>query len=163
MLEIRNANIDDLDNIMRIYKIAQDFMIKNNNPTQWGYSYPSRELIQSDINLGTCKLVCLDNQIKGVFTLFKGNDPTYKYIEDGKWLNEDEYITIHRIASDGTYKGIFTFVVNYCKQISKNIRIDTHNDNLIMQKLILKNGFKKCGTIYVKDGSKRIAYQLEVK
>ena len=28
-----------------------------------------------------------------------------------------------------------------------------------MQKQIEKNGFKKCGTIYVRDGSPRIAYQ----
>jgi len=29
-----------------------------------------------------------------------------------------------------------------------------------MQHVIEKNGFKKCGIIYVKDGSERIAYEL---
>jgi RimJ/RimL family protein N-acetyltransferase len=40
-----------------------------------------------------------------------------------------------------------------------NIRIDTHRDNAIMQHLLEKNGFVKCGIIYVEDGSPRIAYQ----
>ena len=30
-----------------------------------------------------------------------------------------------------------------------------------MQKQIEKSGFKKCGTIYVEDGSPRIAYHWE--
>ncbi len=40
-----------------------------------------------------------------------------------------------------------------------NFRIDTHNDNKIMQHVIEKNGFIRCGIIYVKDGSPRIAYE----
>lgn len=46
----------------------------------------------------------------------------------------------------------------YCKNISQNIRADTHADNQIMQKLMEKNGFMKCGIIYVKNGTPRIAY-----
>ena len=53
-------------------------------------------------------------------------------------INDDEYVTLHRLASDGKVKGIFKCGVDYCKSISDNIRIDTHNDNLIMQKLILQ-------------------------
>ena len=43
----------------------------------------------------------------------------------------------------------------------KNIKIDTHEDNLIMQKLLEKNSFKYCGVIYLLDGSKRIAFEKE--
>ena len=34
---IRKAAIEDLDAIMEIYGIAQDFMIKSGNPNQWGH------------------------------------------------------------------------------------------------------------------------------
>ena len=33
------------------------------------------------------------------------------------------------------------------------------SDNSIMQKLIKRNGFKECGTIYLLNGSPRMAFQ----
>ena len=45
----------------------------------------------------------------------------------------------------------------------KNIRVDTHKDNKSMQGLLLKNNYKYCGVIYLEDGSKRIAFEKEVK
>ncbi|WP_292609118.1 hypothetical protein [Methanobrevibacter sp. UBA188] len=158
-MNIRKAEMDDLPAIIAIYKSAQDFMIKTGNPTQWGHSYPTRDLVKKDICKRICYLICDDDSPHGVFALFNKDEPTYQYIENGNWLNEDEYITLHRIASDGKLKGIFNFLIEYCKNISNNIRIDTHPNNHIMQNQIEKNDFKKCGTIYVADGSARIAYQ----
>lgn len=156
---IRKASIDDLTDIMSIYRIAQDFMIASGNPNQWGHRYPSESLIKEDIKNEICFLVCDDNCPHGVFALLRGDEPTYQYIENGNWINDDAYVTIHRIASDGKVGGIFKCAVKFCKGLSDNIRIDTHKSNLVMQKLIEKNGFKKCGRIYVSDGSPRIAYQ----
>jgi hypothetical protein len=155
---IRKAEISDLTKIMKIYRTAQDFMIESGNPNQWGHFYPKRDLIKEDIIKGNCYLVCDDAGPHGVFALLNGNEPTYEYIENGNWLNDDEYVTIHRIASDGTAHGIFRCAINYCKNVSNNIRIDTHKNNLIMQSLIEKNGFCRCGRIYVADESPRIAY-----
>ena len=162
-MHIRKAQKDDLNTIMEIYGIAQDFMIASGNPTQWGHNYPTEELIISDIDNEICYLVCDNDTPHGVFALFRGKEPTYSYIENGEWLNDDEYVTVHRIASDGKVKGVFNCVIDYCKGICDNIRIDTHHDNIIMQKLIEKNGFDKCGIIYVADGSPRIAYQYTKK
>ena len=156
---IRKSLIDDIDKIMNVYSIAQDFMIKSGNPNQWGHDYPKRELIEHDIEDETSIVICDGDDIRGVFALFSGLEPTYEHIENGKWLNDEEYVTLHRIASDGKAKGIFKSAVDYCKTVSDNIRIDTHADNAVMQRLIEKNGFVKCGKIYVRDGSPRIAYQ----
>lgn len=156
---VRKAEDEDLDEVMKIYIIAQDNMIKSGNPTQWGHSYPSLELIQNDIAEGVCHIICEDEEICGVFALSGGDEPTYQYIENGQWINDDAYVTIHRIASDGKHHGIFNCAVEYCKSISQSIRIDTHKNNLVMQRQIEKNGFQKCGIIYVRDGSDRIAYQ----
>ena len=93
-----------------------------------------------------------------MFTLLEGAEPAYEIIEGGNWLNNAPYITIHRIAGDGQAHGLFQCAADYCKDFSKNVRIDTHADNQIMQKLIEKSGFTRCGIIYVKDGSPRIAY-----
>ena len=159
MLKIRKASIEDLAVIMDIYKIAQDFMIASGNPDQWGHSYPGEDLIREDIARTVCHVLYDDTGIHGVFALFEGTEPTYLHIEDGEWLNDESYLTVHRIAGDGSVHGIFQCAIDYCKGLSDNIRIDTHHCNRIMQRLIAKNGFQKCGTIYVRDGSPRIAYQ----
>lgn len=159
MMHIRKAVPEDLEKIMKIYRIAQDFMIASGNPDQWGHSYPTEELIEDDIENGLCHLVCKGNEPHGVFAVFTGDEPTYDYIENGKWLNDDEYVTVHRIASDGKHHGIFKCAIQYLKKSHTNIRIDTHSSNLIMQKQIERNGFRKCNTIYIADGSPRIAYQ----
>lgn len=158
-MNVRNATETDLEEIMNIYEIAQDFMIKNGNPTQWGKNYPDKPLVISDIKDNKCKVIYDEIGIHGVFALFDNIDPTYINIENGTWLNDEPYLTIHRIASDGKVHGVFESASNFCKQISNNIRIDTHHNNLIMQGLIEKNGFVKCGIIYVADGNARIAYQ----
>jgi hypothetical protein len=158
-MHIRKATAEDLDRIMEIYRSAQNYMIATGNPTQWGHFYPKKELIRNDIAKSVSYLVCDDEKPHGAFTLVEGVEPTYQYIENGKWLNDDEYVTVHRIASDGEVKGIFNCIVKYCKSKSDNIRIDTHHNNTIMQNLIEKHDFHRCGIIYVSDGSPRIAYQ----
>ncbi len=143
---------------MEIYRTAQDFMIASGNPNQWGRSYPGKDLITDDITNQACYLIFDDDGIHGVFALFDTIEPSYQHIENGQWLNDEAYVTVHRIASDGKVHGIFKCAIDYCKTVSNNIRIDTHKDNLIMQKQIEKNGFKKCGIIHVRK-SPRIAYQ----
>jgi hypothetical protein len=93
-MNIQKAEMDDLPAIIAIYKSAQDFMIKTGNPTQWGHSYPTRDLVKKDICKRICYLICDDDSPHGVFALFNKAEPTYQYIENGNWLNEDEYITL---------------------------------------------------------------------
>ncbi|MCR4678631.1 MAG: N-acetyltransferase [Lachnospiraceae bacterium] len=159
MLSVRKALPADFGVIMPIYRIAQDFMISTGNPNQWGHFNPREEQIREDIENGICHVICEDGVIHGVFALCPGEDPTYGYIEDGAWLNDEPYVTIHRLAGDGTVKGIFKCAFNYCRQFVSSVRADTHHDNRVMQSAMEKNGFKRCGIIYLKNGSPRIAYQ----
>jgi len=159
MLSVRDAVPEDFERIMEIYRFAQDFMIRTGNPTQWGHAYPSPELVQEDIRQKACKVICDETGIHGVFAQFDQPDPTYAKIEDGAWLNDAPYVTIHRVAGDGQVHGLFQCAANYGKSRCQNVRVDTHPDNLVMQRQITKNGFVKCGTIHVADGSPRFAYQ----
>lgn len=159
-MKIRNAQINELDKIMEIYAIAREYMKQNGNEKQWGDNYPAVETIKNDIENKQC-FVGVDDQniIHFVFVFIIGEDSTYKIIEQGKWLNDDTYGTIHRLASDGLVKGIFSNCLEFCLEKISNIRADTHHDNLTMQHLFEKNQFEKCGIIYVEDGTPRIAYQ----
>lgn len=160
-MEIRKSTPDDLDTLLQLYADARDFMAKNGNPSQWGSTYPSAALVQSDIDKG-CSYVCIQNgQIAGTFYFKAGEDPSYREIFDGSWLNELPYGVIHRITSAAGTKGVASFIFQWCFQQCRNLKIDTHDDNLPMQKALRKNGFIHCGTIYLEDGSKRIAFQRE--
>ena len=39
------------------------------------------------------------------------------------------------------------------------LRADTHADNLTMQRCLEREGFVRCGTIYVEDGTPRVAFE----
>jgi RimJ/RimL family protein N-acetyltransferase len=158
MLTVRKAKKEDLDVIMAIYEIGRKFMREHGNPTQWAGGYPPREMIVEDIAVGRSIVICEDARICGVFALFDAADPTYLRIDGGAWLNDEPYLTIHRIASDGTTRGVLKCAVDYCKSLSDNVRIDTHEDNHVMQAAVEKNGFKRCGIIYLENGDPRIAY-----
>lgn len=144
---------------MQIYETAREFMIRNGNPTQWEDGYPQRELVQEDIRTGICRVICDGESICGVFAFLEDEDPWYRRIEDGQWKNDEPYVAIHRIGSDGTRHGIFRCAADYAKEHCDNVRIDTHKNNHIMQKLITGAGFTHCGTIFVVGNSPRIAYQ----
>ena len=158
-MTIKKAARSDIGRIMEIYHTAQDYMIEHGNPGQWGKTYPSAEIIEEDIALGRCFTVVSEGKIAAVFALMTDPDPTYRIIENGNWLNDDPYLTIHRVASDGTAHGIVKAITDHCKKISENIRIDTHDNNLTMQNALIKCGFVPCGRIYLADGSPRIAFQ----
>lgn len=98
MMNVRIADLKDFEKIMKIYQYAQDYMIQSGNPTQWGHFYPDEELIRSDIHQNACKVIYDKNGIHGVCALFEGADPAYEHIEDGNWLNDEPYLTIHRLA-----------------------------------------------------------------
>jgi len=159
-MEIRKAVIADLPRICEIYDVARQFMRNTGNPTQWSNGYPEAALLQEDMQGGNLYIAMQDGTIVGVFALFTGADPTYGYIE-GQWINDDPYVTIHRIASDGTQKGILQKAVDHAFAICGNVRIDTHHDNKVMQNLLERLGFTKCGIIYLENGDPRIAYQKQ--
>lgn len=157
MYQIRKAELSDLPRILGIYAYARDFMVKTGNPNQWGTTNPPKGQLQEDIAREKLYVVCRHNEIRGVFFFDIGEDPTYKMIYDGQWHASKEYGTIHRIASDGS-GGILNACVAFCEKLCPYLRIDTHADNKVMQHALEKQGFHRCGIIYIADGSPRIAY-----
>lgn len=162
MLQIRSTKKNDFDAIMEIYRYAREFMRSNGNPNQWYDKFPEARTISNDIDCNNSYVIEENGIVYGVFAFIIGKEPTYQRIE-GSWKNDEKYGTIHRIASNGQKNGIFDLCLKYCESKISNIRIDTHQDNKIMQHLIQKSGFERCGIIYVADGSPRIAYQKIIR
>jgi len=156
---IRNTLPSDLDAVMKIYVQAREFMREAGNPHQWGNSHPSRELIEHDIKNKNGYVVEENGEIIGAFYFKIGEDPTYQRIYNGEWIKLGKYGVIHRIAVKYHGRGIVGFVYNHCYDLINNLRIDTHRDNIPMQRSLEKAGFKYCGIIHIESGDERIAYQ----
>lgn len=157
--QIRHAVESDLSEIYRIYDHARQFMCQTGNQDQWMGGYPGADVIQEDLRKNQLYVCTANNSIAAVFCFFIGIDPTYLKIYDGSWLNEDAYGVIHRIAVSVQGKKISSICFDYALSQCPNLKIDTHRDNVPMQHALLKNGFSRCGTIYLPNGDVRIAFQ----
>ena len=157
-MEIRKTVKEDIPVIMDIYENARAFMRSTGNMTQWNNGYPSVDIIAEDVCQGHSYVCIEDGAIVGTFAFIIGEDPTYQVIENGAWHSDRLYGTIHRLASTGVVKGLSRKCFDYCRERIDYLRIDTHADNKPMQEAIKKYGFEKCGIIYVRDGSARVAF-----
>lgn len=162
-MKIRKTEEKDIKKILEIYNFAREFMKKNNNPSQWADGYPSEETIRDDMKKEVSYVVEDEQkEVCATFAFIIGDDPYYSYIENGSWTKDEEYGIIHRIASNGKIKNITKEALKFALKKISYIRIDTHKDNLPMQKAILSNGFRKCGIIYVRNNSPRIAFDFSL-
>lgn len=156
---IRTAAREDLLEILGIYKTARTFMRQTGNETQWGDHYPPQDLVEEDMEKGQLYVAEQDGILQGVFMFVIGEDPTYAHIEEGAWLSGEKYGVIHRVASAGKAHGLIPAVLSFCEEKIGHLRIDTHEKNQIMQHILQKNGFQKCGIIYTDNGTPRLAFE----
>ena len=161
-MQIRLAAPDDLPQLLAIYARARAFMSSHGNPRQWAArGWPPEELIRQDIARRK-SYVCVTDHVAGVFYFDVGPDiePTYRVIRDGRWLSDTPYGVVHRIAADGTARGIGARCIDWAFEQCGHLRIDTHPDNTVMQNLLGKLGFTRCGIIsIVEDDDPRLAYE----
>lgn len=141
-MNIRKATMQDLDEMMEIYQRAREFMKENKNE-QWGDNYPSCEMIEADMKN---MYLCMEgDQIACVFYYAREKDADYEELNI-RWLNEEPYAVVHRVASSGIVKGAAQFCLNWAYEQFPNIRMDTYLDNVPMQNLLKKCGFTYCGS-----------------
>ena len=104
-MTIRKTTLADLAEVMDTYANAREQMAAAGNP-QWAGGRPSEETIRSDIESGNSYVMLDGDVLVGVFTLILGDEPTYAVIEDGAWLDDEPYGTLHRIVSNGKARGV---------------------------------------------------------
>lgn len=161
MLSVRRSQIEDLPRLMEIYREGREIMISCGDVNQWKPGYPPETLVAEDISKGVSySIVQDDGSVVGVFSLIAGNDPTYSKIYEGEWLDDSKpYSTIHRLASTKDSRGVAEACFGWCASQTDNLRVDTHEDNVIMRHCIEKAGFQYCGIIHLLNGDLRLAYQ----
>ena len=156
---VRLAKPGDLPRILELYAIARAYMAHSGNPNQWPETYPNQELLEKDMERESLYVIERSGVVCGVFVLALGEDAGYAEIRGGAWLREGPYGTIHRIGSDGTRRSVLHECVDWAAQRISHLRVDTHADNHVMQRCILREGFSYCGVIHVADGTPRVAFE----
>ena len=157
----------DLDVLMPIFDEARG-TIAALGIDQWQNGYPSRDVIADDIARERSYAVVRDG-IVGTFVIVDDGEPTYDNIYDGHWLTGDDnrgYIALHRVAvavksrGSGVPDEMMDFAANYAKVHGfSSLRIDTHHENVVMRRMLEKQGFHPCGVIYLQSGAARVAYE----
>lgn len=166
-MEIRRTELKDMTRVIELIELAKKYF-KGANIDQWQNGYPNEESILDDIKNDISYVVEEKNEIVGTAVISFDEDPNYKEIE-GQWISNESYGVLHRVAIDPSYKGlgIGSKIIEHAENeaIKKKInflRIDTHEDNISMRKLIVKNKFNYCGIIYVIDKMPRLAFEKKV-
>ena len=162
---LRLSSEKDIDKILEIISDAKVYL-RSQGVDQWQDGYPNREVIENDIK-DSCSFVLEDEgTIMGTTVIGFDGESTYDKIYEGKWLNNDKFAVIHRMAVDKKYrnKGIADILIKNIENLVqkrgiRSIKVDTHKNNKVMQNFLIKNGFIYCGIIYLQDGNERVAFE----
>jgi GNAT superfamily N-acetyltransferase len=167
-MNIRQSGVNDLDALMSLFAQARG-TIAALGIDQWQDGYPSEAVIMRDIEKGQSYCVEIDGQICATFALIDDGEPTYDRIFDGAWLTGDakgHYLAIHRVAiavamrGQGIAPAILSYAADAALRLGRtSLRIDTHRGNVVMRRMLEKNGFTLCGVIYIASGAERVAYE----
>ena len=147
--QIQNSNIDDINEIFRLYKIATDFQ-----KTRFTVHWPEfdRKLIETEISENRQWNIVADGKIACVWaTTF--DDP-----QIWEERNEDPSVYIHRIATNPDFRGqnlveqivkwVKIFAIENQKQF---VRMATVGDNPGLIKHYTKCGFDFLGLLKLKN------------
>ncbi len=168
MLNIRKTTPADIEALLSLFAEARG-TIAALGIDQWQNGYPNRAVIEADLVKEQSYCATLDGTVVATFAMLTEGEPTYDRILDGHWQSGDEsrsYIAIHRVAIAVACRGqgIAPAILAYASRLAavlgrQSLRIDTHEGNLVMRRMLEKNGFTHCGTIFLESGDKRVAYE----
>ena len=149
---VRLAKINDAQQISEIFEDAKE-KFANDKTFQWKGDYPNINNFYDDLKKEKVIVYEEDGKILGTATVVFSIDKNYNEI-NGKWINNEKYISIHRIATRKGYlkRGIASALFKEAEIVAlenniRNIKIDTHRNNNSMRSLLVKLNYLECGVI----------------
>lgn len=165
-MQFRRTEEKDLDAIMKMVDAAKAYMKAQGIP-QWQDGYPNRESFRLDMEKESSYVLEEYGAVVGTMAIYLDGDVNYNKIYMGNWLSENQpYAAIHRVVVDADKKGkglagrMVEEAVKICLEKGIfSIKNDTHRLNRSMQGMLVKNGFIRCGIIYLENGEERIGFE----
>ena len=160
---LRNAKPEDLPAILGCIEDAKEYQHALGF-VQWHDGYPSKALIESDIESGIGYVFCENDTVLGYCCILFGKDPAYDGII-GAWKTDGDYGVVHRMAFSrhsrgrGLSKVAFAMIKDLLHgQGLDVIRMDTQEENVVMRHVLEREGFVHCGEVAFDNGPK-LAYE----
>lgn len=159
-LALRKAHLSEKG---LIWKILQDAIEqrKKEGSRQWQDGYPNEFSVSDDMEKGYAYVLTENEIVLAYVAVIFDKEPAYEVIE-GKWLSDDDYLVLHRVAVSESAKGkgiatkLFGLLEDLCIQRKVySIKVDTNFDNIPMLKIMNKLGYTYCGEVYLKGGVRK--------
>jgi GNAT superfamily N-acetyltransferase len=157
---LRKAKQSELQTIWEIiqYAIAQR---KASGSDQWQNGYPNEETIREDIAAGFGYVLEEDGVILIYAAIIFGKEEAYENI-DGKWLTNDVYTVLHRVAASPKAAGkkaatkLFQLTEHMCTDNNiYSIKVDTNFDNFPMLRILENLGYTYCGEVFFQNAPRK--------
>lgn len=156
--------------IPQIWSILQQAIArrKKDGSDQWQNGYPNPETVQNDIAKGNGFVLTEAEKVIGYSAVLINDEPAYLEIE-GKWLTNDDFVVVHRVAISDEYLGqglvqkMFGYIEDFARENKiYSVKVDTNFDNPAMLRILEKLGYSYCGEVYF-NGSPRKAFEKVLK
>jgi ribosomal protein S18 acetylase RimI-like enzyme len=165
-MKIKKATKEDLEELYSITKSCSKHMIEK-GIFQWNEWYPSKEVLQKDIDLQQLWKLVDTNIIVGIIVLTEIEDAAYKKVQWSAKNTKNVYI--HRLAVLPDFQGkgyaqkLMNFAENYAKENKyDSIRLDTFSQNPKIQKFYEKRKYERLKSIYFPNQSEHPFYCYEL-
>ncbi len=156
MSTIKLVSADHLDEVMEIYRAATRKMDEM-NILQWDEDYPSREIIEEDIQKETMYGYFEGDELCAVGVLNEKQSEEYKEVA---WkFPDDQPLVLHRLVvspkhqNKGISKQMIRFAEEYAeKHRYKTIRFDAFMENPVSTGVYRRAGYTVSGTVTFRKG-----------
>lgn len=163
-MEIRKAELKDLNIIINIFKSAIDTM-NGNSIYQWDEIYPDNIILKQDIVSDQMYVGIIDDKIVSAVVVNNEFDEQYK---NGNWKYDNErFAVVHRLCVSPDYqnKKVGRNTMLMIEELLKKegiqyIRLDAFSQNPYALRMYEALGFKKIGEANWRKG---LFYLLEKK
>ena len=133
---------------------------------QWHPDYPTQQTVLDDIVQNVGYAFVTEDGVIGYCCIIFGDEPAYHEI-NGAWKNDKPYAVVHRMAFSKKARGsgLSGEAINLIKKLCLAnhigaIRVDTQNENKVMQHILVREGFAYCGLVQF-DGGPKLAYEWD--
>ena len=149
---IQLAKSSDLTELVQVFKDAKNHLDQQ-HIFQWTNTYPSKKIIEKDLNDKTLFVLKKGFYVIGAVTLNEFQDAEYQAID---WeFGGEKVLVIHRLVVDpvfqrnGYAKKIMDFAERFAKENQYNsIRLDTYTHNKISFEFYKKRDYVLCGEVF---------------
>ena len=153
-MDIRKAKPYELNAIMEVYKSCVKGMIEM-GIDQWDETYPNRDIIKQDLEIGDYYVGVLENEIVAGVKIDTKQDPTYLTVN---WTDQtDNFMVVHRLCSKTKVwgKGVGKKMMKFAEKLAQenghiSMRLDTYINNPKAISFYKHIGYKQLGHIKLK-------------